>query len=218
MNIIDKIMNALSLYDEEEIIEEEVEQKPAKTEQEPAKPKKRFFGSKEPAAAAPAEEPKRERKSILNFKGSAAKPEPVKNEKMGSKTINLPIADKLMTVVLLEPVDFNDSPKIADYLRDNQAVVVNYDKTDNVVAKRMTDFISGTVYAIGGSMKKLGRNIVICAPKNVDIDAGEEIIHGTNSSKENCIYRRRRYGQSYYQGNYRRRPDCAGEDYRRRAD
>ena len=49
MNIIDKIMNALSLYDEEEIIEEEVEQKPAKTEQEPAKPKKRFFGSKEPA-------------------------------------------------------------------------------------------------------------------------------------------------------------------------
>ena len=45
MNIIDKIMNALSLYDEEEIIEEEVEQKPAKTEQEPAKPKKRFFGS-----------------------------------------------------------------------------------------------------------------------------------------------------------------------------
>ena len=93
---------------------------------------------------------------------------------MGSKTINLPIADKLMTVVLLEPFDFNDSPKIADYLRDNQAVVVNYDKTDNVVAKRMTDFISGTVYAIGGSMKKLGRNIVICAPKNVDIDAGEE--------------------------------------------
>ena len=153
-NIIDKIMNALSLYDEEEIIEEEVEQKPAKTEQEPAKPKKRFFGSKEPAASVPAEEPKRERKSILNFKSSAATPEPAKNEKMGSKTINLPIADKLMTVVLLEPV--------------------NYDKTDNVVAKRMTDFISGTVYAIGGSMKKLGRNIVICAPKNVDIDAGEE--------------------------------------------
>ena len=71
MNIIDKIMNALSLYDEEEIIEEEVEQKPAKTEQEPAKPKKRFFGSKEPAASVPAEEPKRERKSILNFKSSA---------------------------------------------------------------------------------------------------------------------------------------------------
>lgn len=83
---------------------------------------------------------------------------------MGSKTINLPIADKLMTVVLLEPVDFNDSPKIADYLRDNQAVVVNYDKTDNVVAKRMTDFISGTVYAIGGSMKSWDV-ILLSAPR-----------------------------------------------------
>lgn len=87
MNIIDKIMNALSLYDEEEIIEEEVEQKPAKTEQEPAKPKKRFFGSKEPAAAAPAEEPKRERKSILNFKSSAAKDEPSKDEKWAAKPL-----------------------------------------------------------------------------------------------------------------------------------
>ena len=86
MNIIDKIMNALSLYDEEEIIEE-VEQKPAKTEQEPAKPKKRFFGSKEPAASVPAEEPKRERKSILNFKSSAATPEPAKNEKMAVKPL-----------------------------------------------------------------------------------------------------------------------------------
>ena len=102
---------------------------------------------------------------------------------MGSKTINMPIADKLMTVVLLEPVDFNDSPKIADYLRDNQTVVVNYDKTDNVVAKRMTDFVSGTVYAIGGSMKKLGRNIIICAPKNVDIDADDEHEYSERGNK-----------------------------------
>lgn len=87
MNIIDKIMNALSLYDEEEIIEEEVEQKPAKTEQEPAKPKKRFFGSKEPAASVPAEEPKRERKSILNFKSSAATPEPAKMKKWAVKPL-----------------------------------------------------------------------------------------------------------------------------------
>ena len=38
----------------------------------------------------------------------------------------------------------------------------------------MTDFISGTIYAIGGSMKKLSRTILVCAPKNVDIDAEKE--------------------------------------------
>ena len=157
MKIIDKIMDSLSLYDDDdEIIEEGVEEKPAKNEPEPAKPKKRFFGSKETPAAAPAEEPKRERKSVLSFKKNAEKDAPAKND---------------------------DSPKIADYLRDNQTVVVNYDKTDNVVAKRMTDFVSGTVYAIGGSMKKLGRNIIICAPKNVDIDADDEREYNERGNK-----------------------------------
>ncbi len=174
MNIVDKIMNALSLYDEEEILDEEQQQEPAKQEQ--PKGKKSFFAQKEEAAA----EPKRERSSILPFKvhnteaAESKTAEAEKPKQMKGKTIELPIADKLMTVVVLEPADFNDSQKVADYLRNNQPVVVNFGNTDNIVAKRMTDFVSGTVYALGGSMKKIGRNILICAPKNVDIDAGAE--------------------------------------------
>lgn len=56
---------------------------------------------------------------------------------------------------MLEPVSFDDSQKIADYLNGSQPVVVNFEATDKVVMKRMTDFISGVVYALGGSMKKL---------------------------------------------------------------
>ncbi len=172
MNIVDKIMNALSLYDEEEIVEEEQQVETAKPQ--PPKEKKSFFAKREEAAA----EPKRERSTVLPFKvhnTAAAEPEEAEKPKqMRGKTIELPIADKLMTVVVLEPADFNDSQKVADYLRNNQPVVVNFGNTDNIVAKRMTDFVSGTVYALGGTMKKIGRNILICAPKNVDIDAGAE--------------------------------------------
>ena len=53
--------------------------------------------------------------------------------------------------------------------------VVNFEATDKVVMKRMTDFISGVVYALGGSMKKIGHNILVCAPKNVDINADDNI-------------------------------------------
>ncbi|MBR5487814.1 MAG: cell division protein SepF, partial [Phascolarctobacterium sp.] len=84
----------------------------------------------------------------------------------------MPIADKQVRVVVIEPTTFDDSQKIADYLRGNQPVVVNFENTDNIVTKRMTDFISGTIYALQGSMKKIGRSILVCAPKNVDIDAG----------------------------------------------
>ena len=176
MKIVDKIMDALSLYDEEEILDEELETK-EKSLPEEKKEKTSLFKKKTvtPSVEEKTTESMHERKPVLSFtKASAAKNVQVKPEKMGSKTLNLPVANKLVSVVVLEPVDFDDSQKIADYLRTNQPVVVNFANTDNIVAKRMTDFISGTVYAIGGSMKKLGRNILVCAPKNVDIDAGIE--------------------------------------------
>lgn len=77
-----------------------------------------------------------------------------------------------VSMQMLEPVSFDDSQKVADALHNSQPVVVNFENTDPVIAKRMTDFISGVIYALQGNMKKIGRNILICAPKNVDIDSG----------------------------------------------
>ena len=187
MNLVDKIMNYLSMYDEE-IVDEEQEEREAAAKAEAAKEKKdkrfAFFKKKDIDSEAPQqpEAEAQERKSVLQFNKPGVSEEAAPQGKMGSRTLNLPIADKLVTVVVLEPVDFNDSQKIADYLGSNQPVVVNFTNTENVVAKRMTDFISGTVYALSGSMKKLGRNILVCAPKNVDIDAGavEPEERGTN--------------------------------------
>lgn len=84
----------------------------------------------------------------------------------------IPMALGEVNMQMLEPTSFDDSQKVADCLRSNQPVIVNFEKTDPIVAKRMTDFISGTIYALQGNMKKIGRNILICAPKNVDIDNG----------------------------------------------
>lgn len=201
MKLIERIVDALGLYDdsEDEILEEEevVEKKPAKVEKvekpepkfEPA-PKKSLFSRKdglfgrkkaeeeveETAPVAVKDEPKEEeapKKSAPFFarKNVEKVAEPVGN----GKTISMPIADKQVRVVVIEPTTFDDSQKIADYLRGNQPVVVNFENTDNIVTKRMTDFISGTIYALGGSMKKIGRSILVCAPRNVDIDAGISI-------------------------------------------
>ena len=173
MKFVDKIMNSLNIFDEEEITEEELlAEEKAEAEK---KEKRSLFAKKTPQTAAPAapeaqEQPKRS--SILSFKSAGEKkPAPQADGKMASRTLNLPVANKLVTMVVLEPVDFDDSQKIADYLRNNQPVVVNFANTDNVLAKRMTDFLSGTVYALAGSMKKLSRNILVCAPKNIDIDS-----------------------------------------------
>ena len=97
-----------------------------------------------------------------------------KGKRNVERSINLPIDNKQVNVIIIEPTDFDDSPKIADHLRNGEPVVVNFEGVDVVLTKRMTDFVSGTIYALNGSMKKIGRNILVCAPRNVDIDAGVE--------------------------------------------
>ncbi len=194
MNLIERIVDALGLYDdsEDEILEEEVaEKKPAKADKPALKleppQKQSLFAKKDglfrkkkveevPSVTetVPVEEEKKAEAApqkgagIFRRKSVEKTVEPVS----GGKTIAMPVADKQVRVVVIEPSNFDDSQKIADYLRSNQPVVVNFENTDNIVTKRMTDFISGTIYALGGSMKKIGRSILVCAPRNVDIDAG----------------------------------------------
>ncbi|HEX7065393.1 MAG TPA: cell division protein SepF, partial [Bacillales bacterium] len=36
-------------------------------------------------------------------------------------------------------------------------------------ATRIIDFLSGTVYAIGGDIQKLGPHTFLCTPENIDI-------------------------------------------------
>ena len=37
-------------------------------------------------------------------------------------------------------------------------------------AKRIIDFLSGTVYAIGCDLQKIGGGIFLCTPRNVDVE------------------------------------------------
>lgn len=89
--------------------------------------------------------------------------------KKNSNIVNLPTAQKQMKVMVVEPFAFDDAQHVADHLKNRKPVVVNFENCDKEVAKRMIDFISGTTYALGGSIQKIGNNIFLCAPNNVDV-------------------------------------------------
>lgn len=59
--------------------------------------------------------------------------------------------------------------EIADHLRNRRSVVVNLQRVRSDHAVRIVDFLGGTVYALNGSISKLGPNIFLCAPDTVDI-------------------------------------------------
>lgn len=72
-------------------------------------------------------------------------------------------------VILLEPHSFDEVQEIADELKNRKAVVINLQRLPREQAKRIVDFLSGTVYAIGGDIQKLGTHIFLCTPENVDV-------------------------------------------------
>ena len=72
-------------------------------------------------------------------------------------------------LILFEPRAFSESQQIADHLKMRHTVVVNLKRVTNEQAKRIVDFLSGTVYAIGGELQKLGGGIFLCTPKNMTV-------------------------------------------------
>ena len=73
-------------------------------------------------------------------------------------------------MMLLEPRAYSESQQIADYLKNRSAVVVNLKRVTPDQAKRIVDFLYGTIYAINGDIQKLGRGIFLCTPNNVTVD------------------------------------------------
>ena len=73
-------------------------------------------------------------------------------------------------MILLEPRAYSESQQIADHLKKKNTVVVNMKRVTPDQAKRIVDFLSGTVYALGGDLQKIGGGILLCTPKNVNVE------------------------------------------------
>ena len=72
-------------------------------------------------------------------------------------------------MILLEPRAYSESQQIADHLKKRNSVVVNLKRVTSDQAKRIIDFLSGCIYAIGGTMQKVGIGIYLCAPNNIAV-------------------------------------------------
>lgn len=99
--------------------------------------------------------------------------EPSMNDNSAYYTVNteesLKENDGKNKMILLEPRAYSESQQIADFLKSRNTVVVNLKRVTSDQAKRIVDFLSGTIYAIGGDLQKIGGGIFLCTPNNVNI-------------------------------------------------
>ena len=86
--------------------------------------------------------------------------------------------------ILVEPRAFSEAFQVADYLKANNQVVVNFKRVTSDVSKRIMDFLNGIIYAIEGNMEKLGPGIVLCAPKGFEIEGNITEEEGKKTTKK----------------------------------
>ena len=90
-------------------------------------------------------------------------------------------------MILLEPRAFSESQQIADHFNKRNTVVVNMKRVTPDQAKRIVDFLSGTVYALGGDLQKIGGGIFLCTPKDVDVEGAITDDDDKNKKSKNDI-------------------------------
>lgn len=74
-------------------------------------------------------------------------------------------------MVVIEPKHFDECSKLVDNLKARKPVIINLEKVETDLARKMFDFLSGATYALSGNVQRVTQNIYIFAPANVDIAA-----------------------------------------------
>lgn len=74
-------------------------------------------------------------------------------------------------IMVAEPRIYSDATEIVNKLKQNFAVVVNFERIEAEQAKRIIDFLSGATCAMNGTTQKVSPQIYLCTPNNFDVEA-----------------------------------------------
>ena len=84
------------------------------------------------------------------------------------KVVSMP-APQQVRMVITQPTSFEQSEEICNYLKEKKSVIVNLEYVNKDVARRIVDFISGSVHALDGHIQKISNAIFLVAPVNYEI-------------------------------------------------
>lgn len=72
-------------------------------------------------------------------------------------------------MVLFEPRSFDEAEEIAKHLKQKRACVVNLHRLQRDYAQRTIDFLTGVVFALDGTIQKIGHNVILCTPHSIGV-------------------------------------------------
>ena len=79
-------------------------------------------------------------------------------------------------VSLVVPKSFNDAQTVADKLKADVPVIINFQGADADLAKRLVDFSSGLTYALDGGMQRVADRVFLLTPHSISVSAEDKAL------------------------------------------
>ncbi|HJF19719.1 MAG TPA: cell division protein SepF [Enterococcus columbae] len=83
-------------------------------------------------------------------------------------------------IIIIEPRAYSEAMKIAKHIMNGESVLINFHQIEEYQARRIVDFLTGTVYAQNGDIKRVGNEIFLCTAQGVEIDGTAQSLMDTS--------------------------------------
>lgn len=138
---------------------------------------KNFFYLDEEEETSATQQPKPQQQPVESQLRQQPAKSPAKERKFNTtpkemtvpNLVSIQNVQKSSKVMLIEPRVYAEAQDISEHLKSKKAVIVNLQRIDKDQGIRIIDFLSGTVYALGGDIQRVGTDIFLCAPDSVEV-------------------------------------------------
>ncbi|MBQ7340289.1 MAG: cell division protein SepF [Clostridia bacterium] len=73
-------------------------------------------------------------------------------------------------VAIFSPTSYKDVEKIIDALKSNKTAIVHLTELKTETSIRILDMLSGAIYAIGGGVYEMEKNIFMFSPQGIEVN------------------------------------------------
>lgn len=115
------------------------------------------------------------------------KKEAAKKEGRSGRGKTVAFTNGNMQLVLVKPERFEDVTGIADHYCAKKTIVLNLEKADRDLSRRIIDFLSGVAYAKNGTLRKAANCTFVIAPCDVDVN-GDTLLEEYGDYDSSSLY------------------------------
>ena len=92
-----------------------------------------------------------------------------KNDRSSMGDVSTIVNDKTGPVAVFSPSAFSDVESIIDAMKMGKNAVVHLTELKTETAIRVLDMLSGAIYALGGGVYEMSKNVFMFSPSGVEV-------------------------------------------------